>query len=238
MKIRCIIIDDEPLAIQVIQSHLKLLPEIELIDSFQNPGKALEVLNKGTVDLVFLDIEMPHLSGMELIKTIPSPTKVIFTTAYREYAPESYDLNAVDYLLKPISFSRLFKSINKYKGLANLPITQEKPESKTPQNNHLYVNSNKKFIKINFNEIDYVESMKDYVRIFTSDENTITKDTIANFERKLPDSFLRVHRSYIVNTSKITAFTKLDIEIGRKEIPIGASYKASVVAFLNGKEKK
>ncbi len=238
MKIRCIIIDDEPLAIQVIQSHLGLLPEIELVATFQDPTQALEVLNQGIVDLIFLDIEMPQLSGMELIKTIPPSVKVIFTTAYREYAPESYDLNAVDYLLKPISFSRLFKSINKYKSLANLPITKEKTEAKTPQNDHLYVNSNKKFIKINFDEIDYVESMKDYVRIFTSDENTVTKDTIANFEQKLPNSFLRVHRSYIVNTSKVTAFTKMDVEIGRKEIPIGASYKDSVIAFLKGKQEQ
>ena len=221
------------MAIQVIESHLGLLPEIELIDSFQDPTEAFEVLSKSTVDLVFLDIEMPQLSGMELIKTIPPAVKVIFTTAYREYAPESYDLNAVDYLLKPISFSRLFKSINKYKRLSNLPVSKEKIKIDTPQNDHLYVNSNKKFIKINFEAIDYVESMKDYVRIFTVDENTITKDTIANFEQKLPDSFLRVHRSYIVNTSKITAFTKMDVEIGKKEIPIGASYKREVMNYLN-----
>lgn len=238
MKIRCIIIDDEPLAIQVIESHLKLLPEVELVDSFQDPTKALEIVNKGTLDLIFLDIEMPQLSGMELIKTIPDSIKVIFTTAFRNYALESYDLDAVDYLLKPISFSRMHKAINKFKSLTNLPISEENPVEPVPQNDHLYVNSNKKFIKINFVDIDYVESMKDYVRIFSGQENTITKDTIANFEKKLPHSFLRIHRSYIVNTSKITAFTKMDVEIGRKEIPIGASYKDSVIKFLKGKQQE
>ena len=232
MKIRCIIIDDEPLAVQVIQSHLGLLPEVEVIDSFQDPTKAFDILNQGNVDLVFLDIEMPQLSGMELIKTIPSSVKVIFTTAFRNYALESYDLDAVDYLLKPISFSRLFKAVNKYKSLTNLPVSKEPPDKNIPENDHLYVNSNKKFIKINFDDIDYVESMKDYVRIFTPQENTITKDTIANFEKKLPPTFLRVHRSYIVNTEKITAFTKMDVEIGQKEIPIGASYKNQVLAYL------
>lgn len=233
MKIRCVIIDDEPLAIQVIQSHLALLPEIEMVDSFQDPTRAFEVLNQGTIDLVFLDIEMPQLSGMELIKTIPSSVKVIFTTAFRNYALESYDLDAVDYLLKPISFSRLYKAINKYKSLSNIPISDENPVEHAPKNDHLYVNSNKKFIKINFDDIYYVESMKDYVRIFTPQESTITKDTIANFEKKLPQSFLRVHRSYIVNTEKITAFTKMDVEIGQKEIPIGASYKSDVMKYLN-----
>ncbi|MEM8929015.1 MAG: LytTR family DNA-binding domain-containing protein [Bacteroidota bacterium] len=232
MKIQCIIIDDEPLAIQVIQSHLAPLPEIEVVDSFQDPTKAFEVLNQGKIDLVFLDIEMPQLSGLELIKTIPPSVKVIFTTAFRNYALESYDLDAVDYLLKPISFSRLYKAINKYKSSSNLPVSIENPQGSVPQHDHLYVNSNKKFIKINFDDIDYVESMKDYVRIFTLKENTITKDTIANFEKKLPRSFLRIHRSYIVNTLKITAFTKMDVELGQKEIPIGASYKKQVLAFL------
>lgn len=238
MKIKCAIIDDEPIAIQVIESHLKLLPEVELVHSFQDPIKAFDMLTQEKVDLVFLDIEMPQLSGLELMKTIPTTVKVIFTTAFRNYAFESYDLNAVDYLLKPISFSRLFKAVNKYKSLSNLPVSNESLTESIPQNDHLYVNSNKKFIKISFDEITYVESMKDYVRIFTNQENTITKDTIANFENKLPHSFLRVHRSYIVNTEKITAFTKMDVEIGKKEIPIGASYKNSVIEFLRGKGDK
>lgn len=237
MKIRCIIIDDEPLAIQVIESHLKVLPEIELVASYQNPTKAFDSLISGQIDLVFLDIEMPQLSGLELIKTIPPSVKVIFTTAFRNYALESYELDAIDYLLKPISFSRLYKAVNKYKSLSNLPVSMERMDENVPQNDHLYVNSNKKFIKVNFDSIDYVESMKDYVRIFTGQDSTITKDTIANFEKKLPPTFLRVHRSYIVNTAKITAFTKMDVEIGTKEIPIGASYKSQVWAFLK-KEKE
>ena len=206
--IKCLIIDDEPLAIQVLEAHLKLVPEIELVDTFQNPAEALAVLTSGTIDLIFLDIEMPQLSGMELIKIIPPSVKVIFTTAFRNYALESYELDVVDYLLKPISFSRLFKAVNKYKSLSNIPVAVEKAVPTAPQNDHLYVNANRKFVKIHFADIDYVESRKDYVKIVTPQETTITKDTIVNFERKLPGSFLRVHRSYIVNTEKITAFTK------------------------------
>ncbi len=234
--IKCLIIDDEPLAIQVLESHLRLVPDIELVNTHQNPAEALEVLTTGTIDLIFLDIEMPQLSGMELIKIIPSTVKVIFTTAFRNYAPESYELDVVDYLLKPISFSRLFKAVNKYKSLSNIPTSPEKPITTALQNDHLYVNVNRKFVKINFADINYVESMKDYVRIFTHESNTMTKDTIANFEKKLPRTFLRVHRSYIVNTEKITAFTKMDVEIGQKEIPIGASYKDHVLSYLSGKQ--
>ena len=180
---------------------------------------------------------MPQLSGMELIKIIPPSVKVIFTTAFRNYAPESYELDVVDYLLKPISFSRLFKAVNKYKSLSNIPVAAAKSTETAPQNDHLYVNANRKFIKINFADIDYVESMKDYVKIVTPQETTITKDTISDFEKKLPGSFLRIHRSYIVNTAKITAFTKMDVEIGKIEIPIGASYKNEVLEVLqSGKE--
>lgn len=231
MKISCLVIDDEPLAIQVIRAHLDKIPGIEIISTFQNPVEALDMIKSIKIDLIFLDIEMPLLSGMEFLKTLQHPPKVIFTTAYRNYATESYELDVVDYLLKPISFTRFLKAINKYKNLVNIKVTESKVKE-AESNDHLYVNSNKKFIKLNFQDILYVESIKDYVKVVLHDKSVITKDSISNFEYKLPHEFLRIHRSFIVNTNKVTAFTKVDVEIDNREIPIGASYKDVVIGFL------
>lgn len=231
--IRCLIIDDEPLAIEVIKAHLAQLPELALVGCFGNPVAALETLKTEQIDLIFLDIEMPLLSGIDFIKTIPTVPKVIFTTAYRNYAIESYELDVVDYLLKPISFSRFFKSINKFKTLTQLPPSIAAGKGEVLLNDHLYVNANKKFIKIAFNAILYVESMKDYIRIHTSEKTVVTKEALSSFEAKLPFEFLRIHRSFIVNTKKVTAFTKVDVELGKTELPIGSSYKDTVLGFLN-----
>ncbi|AXT57105.1 LytTR family DNA-binding domain-containing protein [Aquimarina sp. AD1] len=233
-KIRCIAIDDEPLALEVIQAHLKQIPDAELVASYTDPIEAFDKLKDSTIDLIFLDIEMPLLSGLDFVKSLKNPPKIIFTTAYRNYAIESYELlDVVDYLLKPISFMRFFKAINKYKALVNTVVIREEIKESAITNDHLYVNSNKKFIKINFEEILYIESIKDYVRIHLKDASIMTKDSITNFKLKLPDNFLRIHRSFIVNIIKVTAFTKVDVEIGDKEIPIGASYKEYVMSFLS-----
>jgi DNA-binding LytR/AlgR family response regulator len=232
MSIKCLIIDDEPLAIDVLKTHLKQISEIELLGTFQDSLKAFEFVKDHRIDLIFLDIEMPVLTGVDFVKSLESPPKIIFTTAHRDYAIDGYELNVVDYLLKPISFIRLFKAINKYKVLVGSH-TSETPKEVKTSNDHIYVNSNKKFIKISFDEILYVESIKDYVRIHLVDgQKVITKGTIGNFLEKLPQEFLRIHRSYVVNTNKVTAFTSLDVEIGTKEIPIGASYKNETINFL------
>lgn len=231
----CLIIDDEPLAIEVIRAHLAQLPEFEVLGTFANPVAALATLENESIDLLFLDIEMPLLTGTEFLKTVPDTPKVIFTTAYRNYAIESYELDVVDYLLKPISFSRFLKAVNKFKTGVHASETPVVPETaELPANDHLYVNSNKKYIKIKFDEIRYVESMKDYVKIHLSENTVITKETIRNFEQKLPDGFLRIHRSFIVNVQLVTAFTKVDVEINEIELPIGTSYKEAVFAFLSG----
>jgi DNA-binding LytR/AlgR family response regulator len=230
--IRCLIIDDEPLAIEVIKTHLAQLSELELVASFANPVAALETLKREKIDVIFLDIEMPVLSGIDFIKNIAIAPKVIFTTAYRNYAIESYELDVVDYLLKPISCSRFLKSINKFKTLVQLPIALNDEPKEIPLDNHIYLNANKKFIKLEFDAITYVESMKDYVKIHLSDKSVVTKETISSFSVKLPAEFLRIHRSFIVNTKKVTAFTKVDVEINETELPIGSSYKESVMAFL------
>lgn len=232
MDINCLIIDDEPLAIQVIETYIKQIKGVNHIASYENPIQAFEALKALEVDLIFLDIEMPLLNGIDFLKALDNPPKVIFTTAYRNYAVESYELNIVDYLLKPISFTRFFKAINKYQSLTNLPISRIEQKEEKLINDHIYVNANKKFIKINFDQIHYIESLKDYIKIHLEEKKVVTKDSISNFEQKLPQEFLRIHRSFIVNTTKITAFTKLDVEIGDKEIPIGVSYKNRVTDFL------
>jgi DNA-binding LytR/AlgR family response regulator len=230
--IKCILIDDEPLAIKVLEAHLTQVSEVCIEATFQNPIEAFEYLKSHQIDLIFLDIEMPLLSGIDFVKTVNSSTKVIFTTAHRNYAVESYELNVIDYLLKPISFSRLFSSIQKLKShqKPNLENTNSSAEKETE--NYIYVNENKKYIKIDFDAILYIESLKDYVKIHLESKRVVTKDSISNFIKKLPNQFLRTHRSYIVNSRKITAFTSLDIEIDTIEIPIGASYKENILHYL------
>lgn len=230
--IRCVIIDDEPLAIEVIKSHLGQLKDLSLVATFNNPVEALNTIKSENIDLLFLDIEMPLLTGIDFLKTMSNAPKVIFTTAYRHYALEGYELNVIDYLLKPIAFNRFFQAINKYKAQVKLPESKEPVAQNDILNDHIYVNANKKFIKIRFEEILYIESIKDYVRIHLASNSVVTKDTISSYEDKLPSQFLRIHRSFIVNTKKLTAFTKVDVEIGEKEIPIGASYKEKVLLFL------
>ncbi len=230
-KIKCLIVDDEPLAIMVLKDFLEKVPQLELITTCADALQAFQVLNQEAIDLVFLDIEMPGLNGIDFIKSLANPPAIILTTAYREYAMESYEIEVVDYLLKPIAFSRFFKAINKYlKSVNNLALEQT-VEQKTSQGS-IYVYSNKKNIKVYLDDILYLESLKDYIRIHTSEQQIVSKDTISRYEELLPDSFLRVHRSFIINTEKISAFTQHDIEIGTKEIPIGSSYKKRVMQLL------
>lgn len=235
--IKCLIVDDEPLAIQLIQSHIKRLPQLEIVASCQNALEAFDLLKKEEVDLVFLDIQMPVLTGIEFVKSLQHPPSVIFTTAYREYAVESYELEVVDYLLKPITFTRFFKAINKYlnqRQASAHPPPATSPAPRPEENSFIYVVANKKRIKIWFEAIEYIESLKDYIRIHQASGKITTKEKISEFEHKLPSFFLRIHRSFIVNTKKITAYTAHDVEIEEKEIPIGGSYKKEVFQRLGG----
>ena len=230
-------VDDEPLAIKVIKSYIEKISYLDLVVSCESAIDAYEVLKTTPIDLVFLDINMPHLSGIELVNSLDHPPSIIFTTAYRNYAVESYELNAFDYLLKPIKFSRLLKSVDRFLREKVEPVSSHsiaQSSSSFQPVDFIYVNSNKKHIKVYFESILYVESIKDYIRIHGEERNIITKEKISEFEGKLPDAFLRVHRSFIVNTDKISAFTSTDVEIGKKEIPIGVSYKKGVMERLKG----
>jgi two-component system LytT family response regulator len=218
---KCIVVDDEELARRLIKRHLSELGDFELVASCGSAIEALKIIKETHIDLIFLDIEMPLIKGTDFLKNLDRKPKVIFTTAYREYALEGFELNVVDYLLKPINFVRFLKAIEKFLENAN-----NKSENTLPK--YIYIQSNKKNIKIELDDVLYIESLKEYIQVHFKDRKVLFKGGITDFEEKLNSSFLRVHRSYIINTDKITAFTKSDIEIGRIEIPIGDTYKDRV----------
>lgn len=230
MKVKCLLVDDEPLAIQLVKNHLEQLEMFEVVDTCSNAIKALEVLRSNTIDLIFLDIKMPQLTGIDFLRTLKNPPAVIITTAYREFALESYDLDIVDYLLKPITFDRFFKSIDRY--LRSIKIAQTATIEAT-KNQFIYIKVGAKFHKLYADDILYVESLKDYVMIHCTKQKINAKYKISDIEIELkPFNFLRIHRSFIVNQQKITAFTINDIEIGTQEIPIGTNYKEYVFKKL------
>ncbi len=229
----CIIVDDEPMAREILENHLKKVDAVTIVASCKNAIEAFNVLNSNSIDLIFLDINMPEISGLSFAKTINKNIKVIFTTAYREYAVDGFNLQAVDYLLKPISFERLLQSVNKYLGENSPVILEPTLEISQEANDFIFVRSDRKMIKINFYEINYIESFSDYLKIYLNDKIIITRETITNIEAKLPRrDFIRIHRSFIVSISKIESFTNEFIEINKKAIPISRSYKKDVLARL------
>ncbi|CAL2092974.1 LytTR family DNA-binding domain-containing protein [Tenacibaculum sp. 190524A02b] len=228
--VRCLLVDDESPAIDLLKNHIQLVTNLEIVASCYSAVEAFEILKKEKIDLLFLDIEMPVLKGLDFLKALQNPPKVIITTAYREYAIEGYDLDIVDYLLKPISFNRFVKAIDRYYERTHVSFSKDDDSITT----FFYVNVNKKQIKVIFKEILYIESLKDYVRIHTSDKKIVVKSNIGKIEGLLPSNlFLRTHRSYIIALDKITAYTQKDVEIGTIEIPIGSSYLTKVTSLLS-----
>lgn len=229
MAYKCVIVDDEELARELVATHLGRLDDFELVASCASAIEAHKVLQEENIDLLFLDIEMPVLKGHDFYKNLQNKPKVIFTTAYRDYAFDGFELSAVDFLLKPIVFSRFLSAIEKFKesvAPGGSDTTFDQPKQ------HLFVQSNKKQIKVELDKILYIESLKDYLKIHLSDEDLMIKHTLGAFEEKLDNRFLRVHRSFIINIDSVTAYTKNDIEIGQIEIPIGDLYKEKVLAKL------
>lgn len=232
MKVKCLLVDDEPLAIQLIRNHLEQLEMFEIVATCNNALKALEVLRSKNIDLIFLDIKMPQITGIDFLKTLKHPPAVIITTAYREFALDGYDLDIVDYLLKPITFDRFFKAIDRYLRAVQIP-EPKLPSLQNTANQFINVKTGSKFHKLYIDDILYIESQKDYVLIHCKDQKINAKYKISDIEIELkPFNFLRIHRSYIVNQQKITAFTVNDIEIGSKELPIGTNYKEYVFQIL------
>jgi two-component system LytT family response regulator len=231
--INCVIVDDEPVARNVLETFVAKIPNLELVKSCKNAMEAFEVANQQKIDIFFLDINMPDISGLSLAKSINQKAKIIFTTAYREYAVDGFNLQAVDYLLKPISFDRFLQSIHKYFEGVSFIDSEIKIEKSVLKNDFIFVRSDRKMIKINFDEIRYVESLSDYIKIHSVDKTITTRETISNIETKLPaKNFLRIHRSYIVNLKKINSYTNEFVEIGKNAIPISRTYKENVLKKL------
>lgn len=235
MKIKCLIVDDEDLAIDVIAEYIKRIDYLELIGSSNNAVDAMALLNQHKVDLLFLDIQMPGLTGLQLLRNLSVRPEVILTTAYSEYALEAFDLQALDYLIKPISFERFIKAINRFFKIRHSQIQLPEQESSiVSQEAFIFVKSDKKMVKVVLNEICYIESLRNYVSILLSDGGLVkTMNTISNIEEKLPEKqFLRVHRSYIVAIDKIDSYTSGSFKVNKQIIPIGRLYKDNVKAKL------
>ena len=230
--IKCIIVEDETLAQNVIQSHLQRTAGFELVGICSNALEAREILSAKEVDLIFLDIQLPGMTGLNFLRTLQNPPLVILTTAYAEYAIESYEFNVIDYLLKPISFERFSKAITK---IVEGKLLTQKMKVTNELRDHMYIKSGSKFFKVNFSEIVYIEGMKDYLKICTEDSKLVTHQTMSEMEKLLPaDQFIRVHKSYIVSMARIKSIYGNNIETAKLTIPIGFNYKEKVMQ-LTGK---
>ena len=236
-KIKCIAVDDEPLALSVLQKYIASIGGLELVGSCSNAVQALQMLQQYQVDLMFLDIEMPQIMGTDFIRTLKKSPKIIFTTAYRKYAMEGFELDAVDYLLKPISFERFLKAVNK---VLQTDIQEPNSAFHTSDNisepsNCLYVRADRKMVKILLNDILYIEGLNDYIKIITPVKTIVTKHLLSALDETLPkDAFMRIHRSFIIAINKIDSYNSDTIHIGKKELPIGRLFKHDVNKLLNG----
>ncbi|GGD11902.1 LytR/AlgR family response regulator transcription factor [Hyunsoonleella pacifica] len=230
-NISCIIVDDEAIAREVIATHLAKIPNIYITASCSNAIEAFNVLRTHTIDLIFLDINMPEISGISFAKSINKDVKIIFTTAYRDFAVEGFELQAVDYLMKPISFDRLLKAVNNY---FNIYSDNKVVETKDLNiNDFMFVRADRRMIKIDFESIIYIESYSDYIKIHLANKTIVTRETISAIEGKLPnDRFLRIHRSYIIALKHITSFTNEEIIINDKALTISRTYKKEVLEIL------
>ena len=230
-NISCLIVDDEAIAREVIATHLSKINNINIIASCSHAMEAFNVISNHKIDLVFLDINMPEISGISFAKSINKDIKIIFTTAYRDYAVEGFELQAVDYLLKPISFERLLKALNTYFEVYHEVKTTV--TALTDPNDFMFVRSDRRMIKVNFNTIIYIESYSDYIKIHLGDQTLVTRETISAIEAKLPkQQFIRIHRSFIISIAHITSFTNEHICINDQALTISRSYKKDVLKRL------
>jgi two-component system, LytTR family, response regulator len=229
IQIKCIIVDDEPMARDVVRRYIQKIPTLKLLGEFGNAIDATIFLQEQPVDMIFLDIKMPQLTGTEFVRSLRNVPKIIFTTAHKEFAHEGFELDVTDYLLKPIRFDRFLRAVNKA-----FPQKQQEIEThgiisneeSRPATSFIYLRVDRKMIKVLLDDILYIESDKDYVKVFTEKGFIITRQTIASVEAMLSESqFIRIHRSYIVSLNKLKSFTAETVEIGNKELPIGKLYR-------------
>jgi two-component system, LytTR family, response regulator len=229
-KIHCIIVDDEPVAREILEGHLKRIDQVHVVASCKNATEAFKAINIHHVDLDFLDIQMPGISGLSFARSVNRNLRIIFTTAYREYAVEGFDLRAVDYLLKPISFERLLQGIQKYLEENDPAVSTPVREAEESHEDFIFVRSERKMIRVDFPDIHFMESLGDYIKIHLRDgKSLVTRESISNLESSLPgEEFIRVHRSYIVALHQIDSYTSDTIGIVKHEIPISRSYREEV----------
>ncbi len=236
-KIICLAVDDEPPALEVLKKYIVSVHNLELAGTCVDAIEALNFLRQQTIDLLFLDIQMPNLLGTDLIRTLKNPPKVIFTTAYRKFAVEGFELDAVDYLLKPISFERFLKAVNKvmqtsFKESDSIDVSVDHQNGSL--SSFITLRADRKNLKIALDDILYIESLKDYIKVVTATKNIITKQSISSLEEVLPkNNFVRIHRSFIVAINKIESFTNDTIEISKHELPISRMYRHEVEKLLN-----
>lgn len=232
--IKCIIVEDERLAQDVIKNHLQRSGRFNLVGTYRNAPEAREALEKEEVDLIFLDIQLPGMTGLHFLRSLSNPPLVVFITSYPEYALESYEFNVIDYLLKPVSYERFSKTIDKiidgkiFKTSAN--------DIKPFHHEHLFIRSNSKFFRISFSDIIYIEGMKDYLKIHTADHVIITHQTMGEMENILPSGqFIRIHKSYIIAITHIKSVFGNSVDMGKELLPIGLFYKDRIMSFIAGK---
>src|SRR5579864_5020418 len=236
IKIKCLVVDDEPPALDVLKKYIESIPSLCLSGVCGNAVEALAVLQQQPIDILFLDIQMPQILGTDFIRTLTNPPKIIFTTAYRKYAVEGFDLDAVDYLLKPISFERFLKAVNKTMK-TSLKQTGSSDGTYANENEivntHIHFRADRKILKIALDDILYFESLKDYIKVVTKSKTILTKHSISSLEENLPEpGFLRIHRSYIVAVNKIEYFKNEVVGIGKQELPISRMYRHEVEKVL------
>jgi DNA-binding LytR/AlgR family response regulator len=234
--INCIAIDDDPASLKLIREYSSRIQFINLAGTFSNPFEAVQTINNNQVDLIFLDIVMPQISGLEFLKTLYNPPMTIFMTAFREYASDGFECDAVDYLVKPVSFERFSKAVNKAFQLIRLKAPAGEPvqEPEGVSQGFLMVKVEYTTIRINLNDILYIEGLKDYVKIYAEGRLILTKTTMKNIIERLPAGlFLRVHKSYIISVDKIDMIENNRIVIGSQRIPIGESYRSSFFEMIN-----
>ncbi|GHN01305.1 DNA-binding response regulator [Cytophagales bacterium WSM2-2] len=234
MSISCLIVDDEPLARSLLKDYVSKVPSLKLIDVCSSPMAAMPILQTQNVDLLFLDIQMPEITGISFLKIMKKRPFVILTTAYSEYALESYELDVVDYLLKPITFQRFLQAVDKVSSRIQTPIpqSQERPASSSAQP-FIFVKDGTKLVKINWNDILFIEGLKDYVTIHTRQQKIVSLQRLKTLEEQLPvDQFIRIHNSYIVALSAIESIQKNEVHIGQAQLPISDSYKKSFRDFI------
>jgi DNA-binding LytR/AlgR family response regulator len=235
MLIQCVIIDDEPIARDVIRDYLSKISGFIVVAEFNNPIAALLYLNENSVDVIFLDINIPEINGIEFAKSLINPPSIIFTTAYREYAPEGFEIHAIDYLVKPISFERFIKAINHYLKIATKTSIKPTAEKElASEDDSIFLKDSGKIHKIHLNEIMYIESDGDYLKFYTKEKKVMVRGSLKSWEKSLPErQFIRIHNSYIVAINAIKSFTTYAVDLGGIELPISRGYREKVLLALN-----